>query len=72
MATDRSIEILSPAEQIVEAQQGRPIRELLTDLYGQGLTQAQIADRLGVHRITVTKWMTKHGVRTRGVVGRTR
>lgn len=72
MSTDRSIEILSPAEQVVEQEQGRPVRELLADLYGQGLTQEQIADRLGVARGTVIAWMTKYGIRTRGIFGRNR
>lgn len=72
MATDRNIEVLSPAEQIVEAQQGQAVRDLLATLYSEGLTQAQIAERLGVARGTVINWMTKYGIKTRGVLGRTR
>ena len=56
MTETRNIEVLTPGQQIVEAQQGRPIREVLTGLYEDGLTQQQIADQLGVNRVTIVKW----------------
>jgi transposase len=55
--------IKSRAEQVVEQRTGRELPELLRDLYvDQRHTQEEIARALGVHRVTVTKWLTSFGI----------
>lgn len=55
----------SRTEQRIEAENGRSIAELLTDLYhGQGLNQAEIARELRVHRTTVVELMKRHAIAT--------
>jgi DNA-binding XRE family transcriptional regulator len=51
--------------QRIEAREGRRIDDLLRGLYhDERLTQEQIADRLGVARVTVVKWMQGLGIPT--------
>ena len=55
--------IKSRAEQVVERRTGRPLPDTLRDLYiDQRATQDEIAATLGVHRVTVTKWLRIHGI----------
>lgn len=55
--------IKSRARQVVEGRTGRELPELLRDLYlTQRLTQQEIADAIGVHRITVTKWLADFAI----------
>lgn len=52
--------------QLVEARFGRPIDQLLRELYlDEGLTQSQIAEKLGVRRATVSRWMQVLGIESR-------
>lgn len=52
--------------QLVERAHGEPIEELLDRLYTvEGLTQAAIADALGVGLRTVVRWMAEAGIPTR-------
>lgn len=37
-------------------------KELMNELIKEGWTQSQIAEELGVHRSTVSAWMTKDSV----------
>jgi len=55
----------SRQEQLVEARFGADIRVVLRDLYDSGLSQAAVADRVGVGRATVVEWMKKYGIPTR-------
>lgn len=59
--------IKSRREQMVSARNGgRDVPELLRDLYEtQGLSQEEVAARLGVHRATVVRWMAEFGIQTR-------
>lgn len=59
--------IKSRREQMVSARNdGREVPDLLRDLYVlQGLSQEDVAERLGVHRATVVRWMTEFGIPTR-------
>jgi DNA-binding XRE family transcriptional regulator len=60
------IAVKSRQEQIVEARFDATIPELLRVLYTvDGLSQQAVADKLGVHRSTVVRWMRDHGVATR-------
>jgi len=55
----------SRTEQRIEAENGRDIADLLTDLYhGQGLSQAEIARSLHVHRTTVVDLMKRYQIAT--------
>lgn len=55
----------SRTEQRIEAEHGREVADLLTDLYhGQGLNQAEIAKTLHVHRTTVVELMKRHDIST--------
>ncbi len=52
--------------QLVEHAHGEPIEQLLDRLYtAEGLTQAVIAERLGVGLRTVVRWMAEAGIPTR-------
>jgi len=63
---ERSIVFKSRGMQVVEAREGKPIDELLRDFYDtDGLTQEQIAERLGVSVSTVIRWMAQLGIETR-------
>ena len=55
----------SRTEQRIEAEVGRPIADVLRDLYHEeGLTQDQMAARLRIHRTTVVELMKRHGIPT--------
>jgi transcriptional regulator with XRE-family HTH domain len=53
-------------EQIVEARFDAPVPDLIRLFYVQdGLSQDQLAEKLGVSRGTVIDWMKKYGIPTR-------
>lgn len=55
----------SRAEQRVEARFDATVPDLLRDLYVErGMSQEQVAQRLGVSRGTVVEWMRKHEIPT--------
>lgn len=55
--------IKSRTEQVVEQRTGRELPDLLRELYiEQRVTQEEIAEALGVHRVTVTKWLGQFGI----------
>lgn len=55
--------IKSRAEQVVERSTGRELPDLLRELYiDRRHTQEEIASVLGVHRVTVTKWLATFGI----------
>lgn len=71
MTHGQNIELLTPGQQVVEAQLGRPAREVVESLYiGEGLSQAEIATRLGIHRVTLVRWMRDWGIPTRSIRSR--
>lgn len=55
----------SPTEQRIEARFGRPAEAVVDDLYGTGLSQAQVAERLGASRFWVVEFMKRSGIPTR-------
>lgn len=56
----------SRVEQRIEAEHGAPVENLLNRLYGdEQLTQEQVAERLGVARGAVVRWMVKYQIPTR-------
>jgi hypothetical protein len=59
--------IKSRGEQVVSARNGgREVPDLLRELYVvQGLSQEEVAEKLGVHRSTVVGWMAEFGIPTR-------
>jgi hypothetical protein len=64
--TGQEYPILSREEQVVEGRYGRPIADVLRDLYvDRKLSQAEMARELGVHRTTVVEWMDRHGIPAR-------
>lgn len=58
--------IKSRTEQLVEQRHGAPVEALIRRLYvGEGLSQEQVADALGVGRKAVIRWMADFGIPTR-------
>lgn len=52
--------------QLIEAREGRELVDLLREFYiEQGMTQAEIAVRLGTRRATVSRWMADLGIESR-------
>jgi len=55
--------IKSRAEQVVEGRTGRELPGLLHELYVEKRhTQEEIAEALGVHRVTVNAWLAAFGI----------
>jgi DNA-binding XRE family transcriptional regulator len=55
--------IKSRAEQVVERRTGRELPGLLRELYVEKRhTQEEIAEAIGVHRITVLKWLREFDI----------
>lgn len=55
--------IKSRAEQVVEQRTGRDLPGLLRELYvDKRHTQEEIAQALGVHRVTINQWLAAFGV----------
>ena len=53
----------STAQQMLEAELGRDLPALLEELYGRdGLSQAEIAEKLGLDASTVSRWMRQWGI----------
>lgn len=51
------------AQELVALRTGRQVPELLRDLYVvQRLSQADIADQLGISRMTVAMWLREHSI----------
>lgn len=57
--------VKGPTEQLIEARFGSDLASLLRRLYDSGLSQQAVADELGVHRVTVVRWMKTYGIPTR-------
>jgi len=56
----------SRQEQLIEHRFAEPMDTLLRRLYvDEGLTQAQIAERLDAGHRSVVRWMVKYGIPTR-------
>jgi DNA-binding XRE family transcriptional regulator len=59
----RKMQNLTHAQELVTLRTGRPLGDLLTELYVQkGLSHAAIAAELGVTRLTVAMWLREYGV----------
>lgn len=64
----RTNETKSHAQQLVETREGRDLPELLRELFVfQRMTHKAIAERLGVSRATVARWIDEHGIDPRKV-----
>lgn len=51
------------AQALVTLRTGRPVEELLQELYVERhLSQADIADELGITRMTVAMWLREFGI----------
>lgn len=51
------------ALRLMEYERGQPFEQMLRDLYGQGLTQSEVAATLGVPRSTLARWEDRIGLR---------
>ena len=59
----------TPGMEVVQRRAGRPIADLLEDLYvSRELTLAEVGVELGVDAATVSRWLRRHGIQTR-VIG---
>lgn len=68
-----NVVLKSNAQQRLEARLGQPLETALRDMYHrEGLTQIEIAERLGLDQSTVTRWMRQFGIPVRYGAGRTR
>jgi len=68
-----NVVLKSNAQQLLEASLGRPLEEALRDWYHRdGLTQIEIAEKLGLDQSTVTRWMRQFGIPVRYGAARTR
>jgi DNA invertase Pin-like site-specific DNA recombinase len=53
----------SHAKELVRRTTGREVDEVLRDLYvGRRHSQSEIADALGVHRMTIAAWLAEYGI----------
>lgn len=51
------------AQELVSLRTGREVPDLLRDLYvNQRLSQADIAEQLGISRMTVAMWLREHSI----------
>lgn len=65
-AMDRTIVLKSRGMQLVEHRLGRPLDEVLTELYiDQGMTVKQVAAEIGVSTASVSRWMSELGIQAR-------
>ncbi len=54
------------AMQAVEAREGRTLEDLIEELYQRdGLTQVEVANRLGITNSALSRWMAALGIPTR-------
>jgi transposase len=54
----------SATKELVALRTGREVEPLLRELYlDRGYSDRQIADAIGVDRVTVTKWRREYGIR---------
>jgi len=53
----------SYAKELVRERTGREVEDLLRDLYvDKRHSQAEIAEALGIHRMTVNEWLKEYGI----------
>jgi len=48
--------------QLVEARLGRPVEDVISEVYGRGGMQRDVAEVLGVEVSTVSRWMKELGI----------
>jgi DNA-binding XRE family transcriptional regulator len=62
----RKMQNQTHAQELVELRMGRPIADVLRDLYVvRGLTQEQVAAEIGVTRMTAVRWLAEYGITRR-------
>lgn len=63
---DTAFQVRTRQQQLVEARHGAPAEVLLRRLYvEQGLSQAEVAETLGVSLRSINRWMVAYGIPTR-------
>lgn len=50
---------------LVEARLGRPVEDVIREIYDRGGMQKDVADALGVEGSTVSRWMRELGIEAR-------
>jgi len=60
---ERSNEVSTHAQRLVELREGRELVPLLRDLFiAQRMSRVAISKRLGVSRVTVGRWIDEYGL----------
>lgn len=63
----------SPQQQLLEAEHGRDLAGLVREWYEtDGMSQAEIAEKLGLDASTISRWMRQWGIQLRYGVARKR
>jgi len=61
-----NVVLKSTVQQLLEARLGRALPDLLREWYERdGMTQAEIAGRLGMDGSTISRWMRQYGIQLR-------
>jgi CRP-like cAMP-binding protein len=53
---------LSATQELIEMRHRLPVEELLRGYNSLGWTQQEIADKLGVSRLSVVRWFRRYGI----------
>lgn len=63
----RKMQSRTHAQALVTLRTGRPVEDVLRELYvDRGLSQADIAEELGISRMTVAMWLREFGIERSG------
>ena len=65
MTQEADFKAVSATQELIEVRHRMPVEELLRGYNSLGWTQQEIADKLGVSRITVVRWFRRFDIDAR-------